>query len=173
MAKQTVAVGTTANDGTGDPARTAFQKINANFDELYARPTFRVHKNGTNQTGVAYNAFTKLTWSTEAFDVGNLFGSDKWTPPAGKVLLSAAAHFVANANDCPTIITAIYKNGTELARSRCDRPSNREVHLPLTFIDDANGTDYYEVYVFHLETGGGSATISGGTGSTFFCGHVI
>ena len=35
MAKQTINVGTSANDGTGDPNRTAFQKINANFTELY------------------------------------------------------------------------------------------------------------------------------------------
>lgn len=35
MAKQTINVGSSANDGTGDPNRTAFQKINANFTELY------------------------------------------------------------------------------------------------------------------------------------------
>lgn len=35
MAKQTVNLGTTANDGTGDPLRTAFDKLNDNFDEVY------------------------------------------------------------------------------------------------------------------------------------------
>ncbi len=35
MAKQTVNLGTTANDGTGDPLRTAFNKLNDNFDEVY------------------------------------------------------------------------------------------------------------------------------------------
>lgn len=35
MAKQTINIGTTANDGTGDPLRTAFDKINDNFTELY------------------------------------------------------------------------------------------------------------------------------------------
>ena len=35
MAKQTVDIGTVANDGTGDPLRTAFDKLNDNFDELY------------------------------------------------------------------------------------------------------------------------------------------
>jgi len=35
MAKQTINIGTNANDGTGDPLRTAFQKINDNFAELY------------------------------------------------------------------------------------------------------------------------------------------
>ena len=36
MAKQTINIGTTANDGTGDPLRTAFDKTNDNFNELYA-----------------------------------------------------------------------------------------------------------------------------------------
>lgn len=36
MAKQTVDVGTTANDDTGDPIREAFIKVNDNFDEIYS-----------------------------------------------------------------------------------------------------------------------------------------
>ncbi len=35
MAQQNINIGTNANDGTGDPLRTAFNKINANFSELY------------------------------------------------------------------------------------------------------------------------------------------
>ena len=35
MAKQTINIGTTANDGTGDPLRDAFDKCNDNFTELY------------------------------------------------------------------------------------------------------------------------------------------
>ena len=35
MAKQVINVGTSANDKSGDPLRTAFQKVNANFTELY------------------------------------------------------------------------------------------------------------------------------------------
>ena len=36
MAKQDINIGSAANDGTGDPLRTAFDKINDNFGELYA-----------------------------------------------------------------------------------------------------------------------------------------
>ena len=35
MAQQSINIGTSANDGTGDPLRTAFDKINDNFSELY------------------------------------------------------------------------------------------------------------------------------------------
>jgi hypothetical protein len=36
MAKQTINIGSSANDGSGDPLRTAFDKVNDNFGELYA-----------------------------------------------------------------------------------------------------------------------------------------
>jgi len=40
MAQQTINVGSSANDGTGDPLRTAFNKINDNFTELYGASPF-------------------------------------------------------------------------------------------------------------------------------------
>ena len=43
MALDTINIGTSANDGTGDPLRTAFTKINTMFTELY----------GTSGEGVA------------------------------------------------------------------------------------------------------------------------
>jgi hypothetical protein len=36
MAKQRINIGSAANDSTGDPLRTAFTKINQNFDEIYS-----------------------------------------------------------------------------------------------------------------------------------------
>jgi len=36
MTQQIINLGNTANDGTGDPLRTAFTKINANFTDLYS-----------------------------------------------------------------------------------------------------------------------------------------
>ena len=40
MAKQTINIGSSANDKTGDPLRTAFNKINENFTELYGASPF-------------------------------------------------------------------------------------------------------------------------------------
>lgn len=37
MAKQTVIVGSNANDGSGDAVRTAFTKINENISEIYSK----------------------------------------------------------------------------------------------------------------------------------------
>lgn len=38
MAKQTINIGTTANDGTGTPLRDSFDIVNDNFDEVYGKP---------------------------------------------------------------------------------------------------------------------------------------
>jgi hypothetical protein len=40
MAQQLINLGTTANDGTGDPIRSAGTKINSNFTELYSRQPY-------------------------------------------------------------------------------------------------------------------------------------
>lgn len=60
MSQQTINVGTTANDGTGDPLRVAGQKINANFTEVYT---------------LAQNAFNQANTATypdqAAFDTAN------------------------------------------------------------------------------------------------------
>lgn len=37
MAQQVINIGAVANDGTGDPLRTAFTKCNQNFAEIYAK----------------------------------------------------------------------------------------------------------------------------------------
>ena len=37
MAKQSIGIGTSADDGTGDSLRTGGDKINDNFDELYTK----------------------------------------------------------------------------------------------------------------------------------------
>lgn len=40
MAQQILNIGATANDGTGDTLRVAMDKVNDNFDEIYASPLF-------------------------------------------------------------------------------------------------------------------------------------
>jgi hypothetical protein len=65
MAFQLINVGTVANDGTGDPLRTAFIKVNSNFAETanLASPTFTGDPKaptplpGDNDTSIATTAF--------------------------------------------------------------------------------------------------------------------
>jgi hypothetical protein len=51
MAKEIINIGTTPNDGTGDPVRDAFEKVNSNFDELYGMTGWGVYKDTTYTTG--------------------------------------------------------------------------------------------------------------------------
>lgn len=52
MSKQVINVGSSADDGTGDKNRIAFQKCNANFTELYnAIPTAKQYKFLLSQSG--------------------------------------------------------------------------------------------------------------------------
>ncbi len=48
MAKQTIGIGTVANDGTGDTLRNSFDKCNDNFDELYSATGFQSISDTTN-----------------------------------------------------------------------------------------------------------------------------
>jgi hypothetical protein len=66
MAKQTVNLGTMADNKSGDPLRTAFEKINENFDELYAN----THNNSSlvkqgaslEELGDFYSAYESLLY---------------------------------------------------------------------------------------------------------------
>ena len=67
MAKQTINLGTTANDGTGDQIRVAFDKANDNFDELY---------NGAG--GIADDSVTYAKLGTEFTTSGTLVLDAGW-----------------------------------------------------------------------------------------------
>jgi hypothetical protein len=59
MAQQTINIGTSANDGTGDTLRNAFDKTNDNFDELYLNsksPIIISDYNGSTISGSTLNA---------------------------------------------------------------------------------------------------------------------
>ena len=63
MAKQTINIGATANDGTGDQLRTAFTKANDNFTELY------------NETDSNSLAITNLT-TQQTLNINNINAND-------------------------------------------------------------------------------------------------
>jgi hypothetical protein len=70
MAKQLIFIGASANDKTGDPIRTAFNKVNANFTELYATASADVQiPTQTNNSGkyLTTNG-TALSWGTASTD---------------------------------------------------------------------------------------------------------
>jgi hypothetical protein len=63
MAKQVINLGTMADNKSGDPLRTAFTKINQNFDELYASAN-----GGVDLTAVSTDI---IPTSSETYDLGS------------------------------------------------------------------------------------------------------
>jgi hypothetical protein len=55
MPQQVIGIGNSANDGTGDPLRAAFSKINQNFTEIYARDAVGANFDFTNNTIASTN----------------------------------------------------------------------------------------------------------------------
>ena len=106
MAKQTINLGTSLNAGDGDPLRTAFDKINDNFDELYARDLGTDPENiGTNLApsvnGASDLGTTPQRWGTvfvrDFIDIGN----------GSTITVNADGEFVFNK---PIISTVAVKN---------------------------------------------------------------
>ena len=65
MAKQTINVGSAANDGTGDTLRAAAQKVNSNFTEVYATSQASFEKANTASDAVNnLSPKVQLAWNT-------------------------------------------------------------------------------------------------------------
>jgi hypothetical protein len=91
MAQQTINIGTTANDGTGDPLRTAFDKVNDNFTELYTDDAGDVNSvNGA--TGVVVLDSDDITEGST-----NLYNATHTGDVTGSVALTIASNAVTNA----------------------------------------------------------------------------
>lgn len=137
-----------------------------------AVPAFSVHKNGTDQTGIADNTNTALSWSTELFDIGGYFASDAWTPPAGVVTMSAAATVSGTWTAGSNIGIGFAKNGTLLKRADDRTGAANGGGVVAAITDVANGSDSYTAVIV-VDVGSGTATVSGNSALTWFTGHWI
>jgi hypothetical protein len=101
----------------------------------------------SNQTGIASNVNTKMNFNTEVFDINNKYDStnSRWTPAAGAIVIGAGLLFLSGIrnNTFPQVL--IMKNGTAIAQSGAQTSSDTSIS-PITIVDYANGTDYYECY---------------------------
>lgn len=135
-------------------------------------PCFSVHKNGTNQTGVANSTTTQVTWPTEIYDIGSFFASNVWTPPAGRVALKFG--FIADGTILAgsAVAASITKNGaTTVFKSAVGTSITNAAWAYIDIEDVANGTDAYGAAVTFAVTG--TATIRGVADQTWFMGHWI
>jgi hypothetical protein len=159
-----------------DPQKIA-RSVRSIFEGLEGRAAFSAHKNGSNQTGIVTATFTKLTFETERFDTGSYYDNSatasgsRWTPPAGRVLIMGAAFWSAGTI-VGNFILSVFKNGVRLV----DQIANNDTAAALlgnniSIIDDANGTDFYELYGFGST--GTTLTVSGTASATYFMGYQL
>ena len=138
------------------------------------RARFRANKNGTNQTGVTSATPVKITFGTAAINAGGYFDAtnSKWIPPSGAVLIHASIGWTtANIVDAADYQTYIYKNGANVQTGAALASGTGAVQSQATFVDEANGTDYYEIFGFG--GGAGDKTVDGSALLTNFEGTSI
>lgn len=150
-------------------ATTAFVQ-NAINNLATGASSFSAHNNGVAQS-IPNNAFTKLTLSTEEFDVGSKFSASTWTPPAGRLVMLSGAMTTTGAAGA-AVSVAIFKNGAQFKRGVMQMPQGAGPTLStVSCIDIPNGTDTYEIWGFQ-NTGVAQNTFGGST-LTYFQGTTI
>jgi len=141
--------------------------INVNAEVV----SFSVHKNGSNQS-IPNNTYTKVTFSTEEFDIGGYFDTtnSRFTPPAGYYSFNASGLLLASS-DTHVIVLSLYKNGADYKRSSHNRASGTgSIGIDVNCLAKVNGTDYFELYIYQDN---GLQSISGAVVNSYFMGHRI
>jgi hypothetical protein len=140
------------------------------------RPAFSVNKNGTDQTGIVPQTFTKVTWSSKKIDRNNDFSTANSRfqpnyPSSALYLMSANVTFFFPVYQ-KRYVVSLYKNGSEVGRSDAHASGTTYFSMTVTAIEEANGTtDYFEVYVWH--DAGSNQTVAGLGVQTYFSGSLI
>tara|TARA_R100000152_G_C6674452_1_gene109933 strand:+ start:38 stop:619 length:582 start_codon:yes stop_codon:yes gene_type:complete len=159
---------TITNNGT----QTGFGGANTPAFQAYASSD----QSQTNDT------FTKIQCNTEDFDVGGNYDHStnyRFTPTtSGKYCIYGQAHCNAGSGNLTRLTVAIYKNGTDVAKTDYFLKTSSQTWTELTgvtqTIEAANGSsDYFELYARLRTYTGGGVDIEGGAGKSFFGAYKI
>jgi hypothetical protein len=124
------------------------------------------------QTGVVANTLTKINLNVASFNQNGKFfttgaNAGRWIPSAGPVQIEGQIYFTPSA--AFTLYTIINKNGNAIAQNQFSIASATGFSLNAVIVDNANGTDYYELVVFATASG----TVSSGAKQTFLSGSAV
>lgn len=162
---QQVLIGTTSAAITGAQLRVA------GLVQLDNACAFSVHRNGVN-FNVNNTTFTQIAFTTKDFDQNTSFstGTSRFTPPSGKYLLQASAGQTGGVAN-QRLVMLLYKNGVAFKDYSTTTGGAAAFGVTGCVVVDANGTDYFEVYLY--QDSGGATTMSGATVDTYFTGFRI
>jgi len=97
VAKQTIGIGTTANDGTGDPLRDAFDKVNDNFDEVYSAFTFASNNATVANNVLIGNSTVNSVANSTTVSISN--STSEVTTTSGSILVgNSTVNSIANSS---------------------------------------------------------------------------
>jgi len=196
MAQQTINVGTLIGDNTGDPGRTAFQKINSNFNEIYGTPTLNpssfynlknfgaVGDGSTNDTAAvtSASAFAKVyaptgTYSTTFANCVAVPGSWWGTGQIRDASSRKLAPWFANASAAPASVGSTGSIFTAFTGdvSRCQLPVGQVIQGAATLTQPATGYYYqpesYPHYTYLYNSSGWNQATAGNDGRTAACAY--
>jgi hypothetical protein len=115
MAQQTINVGTTANDGTGDSLRNGFIKTNDNFTELYSNKEDTSNKSTNTSLGTSDVLFPtqKAVKTYVDNQVSGVSTPDATTTIKGKIKLAGDLGGTADLPTVPGLASKIGGSGTD------------------------------------------------------------
>lgn len=137
--------------------------------------SFKAHRNGVNQTGIAHQTFTKIDWTNEEFDTRQSFdlANDRFQPAIpGKYVLTGSVAVLLNIANTGCY-ASIYKNGTLYASgSYVVAGGTGNCLSNVSAIVEANGTtDYFELYIWQQT--GVNRDVDGAINYTHFEGSAL
>lgn len=149
MAKQTIGLGTIANDGTGDNLRVGGDKINDNFDELYRSTGWEAVVDTTHTVGSPQSVLQGVT-SALTNDAGTVFNDQIptgvttfWDASTSKILPENENDFMltalmfkvknSNINGYFTVFIDIPSLGERFTETHlCPKTANTETGFDIT-----------------------------------------
>lgn len=126
------------------------------------------NKGGTDQTGLADAAYTKVTFTNEVYDIGGFYDApnSRMYLPAGKYRCIFQASMSTPLTAGNYILTALYQDGVSF-RQKFESQNNVATFATLVADFDTDGTHYFEAYI-NADTAGGAAYTVGGTNAYTF-----
>lgn len=134
-----------------------------------ATPSFEVHKNAVDQTGIADVTFTDITWSTEASDIGSYFASDVWTPPAGVVYVVCQVAVFGTFPAGAVMALRITRSGSSIAQGNWYAPVSNAATALICVTSTASGSETFKAQIY-MDVSSGTGTISGTAVNSYFRG---
>ena len=130
---------------------------------------FRARVSGTQ---LAPTGWSQVSFPVADYNIGNHYNTStsRWTPPLGLIHINAAIYVTSlNSGANVNLHVAIYKNGILLKTASASITYGNQGGL-ISVDDVANGTDYYEVWVYAPSPA--LSSIYADTAFSFFSGHV-